>query len=188
MDAANVDLKGFTEGFYHKLCTGSLAAVLETLEYIRHETDCWLEITTLLIPDENDSDHELQALSEWVLEHLGCDVPLHFTAFHPDYKLRDKPHTPHATLIRAYDIARATGLKHVYVGNVEDRERSSTYCAGCGERLIERSRYTILDSKLTRGGDACAHCGAALAGVFAGAPGHWGTRRVPVRLGGVWRH
>lgn len=183
MDAANVDLKGFTEAFYHKLCTGSLAAVLETLEYIRHETDCWLEITTLLIPDENDSEPELRALSAWVFEHLGSDVPLHFTAFHPDYKLRDKPHTPHATLIRAYDIARASGLKHVYVGNVDDALRSSTYCAGCGERLIERTRYTISDSKIDHGG-ACLQCGAALTGVFDGAPGHWGTRRVPVRLGG----
>jgi pyruvate formate lyase activating enzyme len=186
MDAANVDLKGFTESFYHKLCTGNLAAVLETLEYIRHETDCWLEITTLLIPDENDSEGELRALSEWVFEHLGSDVPLHFTAFHPDYKLRDKPRTPHATLIRAHDIARATGLKHVYVGNVDDAVRSSTYCAGCGERLIERIRYTISDSKIDRGG-ACTHCGAALAGVFDGAPGHWGTRRVPIRLAGLGR-
>jgi pyruvate formate lyase activating enzyme len=181
MDAANVDLKGFTEDFYHKLCTGSLAAVLDTLKYVRHETNCWLEITTLLIPDENDSDQELHALSEWVFEHLGADVPLHFTAFHPDYKMRDKTHTPHATLIKAYDIARASGLVHVYVGNVEDRMRGSTYCAGCGERLIGRARYVITDCSLGSGG-VCLHCGAALAGVFEDAPGRWGARRVPVRL------
>jgi pyruvate formate lyase activating enzyme len=184
MDAANIDLKGFTEDFYHKLCTGSLAAVLDTLEYVRHETNCWLEITTLLIPGENDSDHELDALSQWVREHLGTDVPLHFTAFHPDYKMLDKPHTPHATLIRAHDIARANGLAHVYVGNVEDRARGSTYCAGCGERLIGRARYVITDSSLGASG-VCLHCGAALAGVFEGGPGHWGARRVPVRLAEV---
>jgi len=186
MDAANVDLKGFTEDFYHKLCTGSLAAVLDTLEYIRHETSCWLEITTLLIPGENDSDHELHALSQWVREHLGTDVPLHFTAFHPDYKMLDKPHTPHATLIRAHDIARAHGLAHVYVGNVEDHARGSTYCASCGERLIGRSRYVITDCSLGAGG-VCLHCGAALAGVFEGAPGRWGARRMPVRLADVSR-
>ncbi len=181
MDAANVDLKGFSEAFYHKLCTSSLAAVLDTLKYIRHETKCWLEITTLLIPGENDSEHELHAQSEWIVEHLGSDVPLHFTAFHPDYKMRDKPHTPHATLIKAYDIARASGLSHVYVGNVEDGLRASTYCAGCGERLIGRARYVITDASLGSGG-VCLHCGAALAGVFEGAPGRWGARRVPVRL------
>jgi pyruvate formate lyase activating enzyme len=181
MDAANVDLKGFTEAFYHRLCTGSLAAVLDTLKYIRHETQCWLELTTLLIPGENDSENELHALSEWAFEHQGSDVPLHFTACHPDYKLRDKPHTPHATLIRAYDIARASGLKHVYVGNVDDRARSSTYCAQCGQQLIERARYVITKSKLDLGA-RCTNCGSALAGVFEGAPGRWGGRRVPVRL------
>ncbi len=181
MDAANVDLKGFSEAFYHKLCTASLAAVLDTLKYIRHETKCWLEITTLLIPGENDSEQELHAQSEWVFEHLGSDVPLHFTAFHPDYKMRDKPHTPHATLIKAYEIARASGLSHVYVGNVDDGLRASTYCAGCGERLIGRARYVITDASLGAGG-VCLHCGAALAGVFEGAPGRWGARRVPVRL------
>jgi len=183
MDAANVDLKAFTERFYYKICGGALAPVLETLEYLKRETNVWFEITTLLIPGENDSDGELDQMTLWIVENLGPDVPLHFTAFHPDYKLRDKPHTPHATLIRAYDIARSCGLKHVYVGNVDDALRSSTYCAGCGERLIERTRYTISDSKIDHGG-ACVQCGAALTGVFDGAPGHWGTRRVPVRLGG----
>jgi len=181
MDAANVDLKGFSEDFYHRLCTASLAAVLDTLKYVRHETNCWLEITTLLIPGENDSEQELHALSQWVFEQLGPDVPLHFTAFHPDYKMRDKPHTPHATLIKAYEIARATGLSHVYVGNVRDRVRASTYCAKCGDRLIGRDGYVITDYVLGSGG-ACPHCGTPLAGVFDKAPGHWGARRVPVRM------
>jgi pyruvate formate lyase activating enzyme len=181
MDAANVDLKGFSEDFYHRLCTASLAAVLDTLKYIRHETACWLEITTLLIPGENDSEQELHALAKWVFEQLGHDVPLHFTAFHPDYKMRDKPHTPHATLIKAYEIARATGLSHVYVGNVRDRVRASTYCANCGERLIGRDGYVITDYGLG-GGGMCLRCGTTLAGVFDNAPGHWGARRVPVRM------
>jgi pyruvate formate lyase activating enzyme len=181
MDAANVDLKGFSEEFYHRLCTASLAAVLDTLKYIRHETNCWLEITTLLIPGENDSDQELHALSEWVFEQLGPDVPLHFTAFHPDYKMRDKSHTPHATLIKAYEIARASGLSHVFVGNVRDRVRASTYCADCSERLIGRDGYIITDYKLD-GGGVCLNCGTRLAGVFDNAPGHWGARRLPVRM------
>ncbi len=181
MDAANVDLKGFSEEFYHRLCTASLAAVLDTLKYIRHETNCWLEITTLLIPGENDSDQELHALSEWVFEQLGPDVPLHFTAFHPDYKMRDKPHTPHVTLIKAYEIARATGLSHVYVGNVRDHARASTYCTKCGGRLIGRDGYVITDYGLGAGG-VCLHCGTPLAGMFENAPGHWGARRVPVRM------
>ncbi len=181
MDAANVDLKGFSEEFYHRLCTASLAAVLDTLRYIKHETDCWLEITTLLIPGENDSEQELHALSEWVFDQLGPDVPLHFTAFHPDYKMRDKSRTPHGTLIKAYDIARATGLSHVYIGNVGDPVRASTYCANCGERLIGRDGYVITDYKLD-GRGACRNCGTHLAGVFDNAPGRWGARRVPVRM------
>jgi pyruvate formate lyase activating enzyme len=181
MDATNVDLKGFSEAFYHRLCTASLAAVLDTLRYVKHETDCWLEITTLLIPGENDSDQELHALSEWVFDQLGPDVPLHFTAFHPDYKMLDKSHTPHATLIKAHEIARATGLSHVYVGNVRDRVRASTYCAKCGEGLIGRDGYVITDYKLD-GGGVCRNCGTRLAGVFDIAPGHWGARRVPVRM------
>ncbi|MBV8512217.1 MAG: AmmeMemoRadiSam system radical SAM enzyme [Xanthobacteraceae bacterium] len=181
MDAANVDLKGFSEEFYHRLCTASLAAVLDTLSYIKQETDCWLEITTLLIPGENDSEQELHALSQWIFDQLGPDVPLHFTAFHPDYKMRDKSHTPHATLIKAHEIARTTGLSHVYVGNVRDPVRGSTYCAKCGERLIGRDGYVITDYKLDAGG-GCRNCGTRLGGVFDTAPGHWGARRVPVRM------
>ncbi|MFC3285895.1 AmmeMemoRadiSam system radical SAM enzyme [Litchfieldella rifensis] len=181
MDAANVDLKAFTEGFYRKICGGSLTPVLDTLEYLRHATDVWLEITTLLIPDENDSPPEIEALSRWVMDRLGPDVPLHFTAFHPDWKMRDKPHTPSATLSRAREIAMANGLRYVFTGNVHDSAGGSTYCHHCGERLIGRDWYALSEWNLTDAGH-CRRCGTRCAGVFAGPPGHWGRRRVPVRL------
>ena len=180
MDAANVDLKGFTEHFYRHLCGSSLAPVLETLEYIHHETDVWLEITTLLIPGENDSDAELEAMTRWVVEKLGPDVPLHFTAFHPDFKLLDHPHTPPATLTRARAIARRNGVHHAYTGNVHDRSGSSTYCASCGEMLIGRDWYVLSDWNLVDG--ACGHCGTPLAGVFEASPGTWGARRKSVDM------
>ncbi|HYH19401.1 MAG TPA: AmmeMemoRadiSam system radical SAM enzyme [Azospirillum sp.] len=181
MDAANVDLKAFTEEFYHKVTGSHLAPVLDTLMYLVHEANVWVEITTLLIPGENDSDAELHAMTAWIAENLRADVPLHFTAFHPDYKMRDKGWTPHATLLRARDIAVANGLKHVYVGNVRDLEHSSTYCTGCGARLIGRSGYTLSDWTLDEHG-ACRVCGTTLAGVFEARPGDWGARRQPVRL------
>jgi pyruvate formate lyase activating enzyme len=181
MDAANVDLKGFTERFYYKICGGELAAVLETLEYLRHETKVWLEITTLLIPGENDSDAELERMTQWIAAKLGADVPLHFTAFHPDWKMLDKPRTPAATLTRARRVALANGLRFVYVGNVHDREGASTYCPTCGTCVIERDWYELGAWRLTQSG-ACQHCGSQMPGVFAGAPGHWGARRVGVRL------
>jgi pyruvate formate lyase activating enzyme len=181
MDAANVDLKGFTESFYRKVCGAELGAVLETLEYLRHETRVWLEITTLLIPGENDSDAEIDALAHWVAERLGADVPLHFSAFHPDWKMRDRPPTPPATLRRARAIGRANGLRYVYTGNVRDPEGASTWCAGCGERVIGRDAYEI-DAWLLDGAGACLACGTPVPGVFAGAPGDWGGRRLPLRL------
>ena len=181
IDAANVDLKGFTERFYKHVCGGELAAVLDTLEYLRHETDVWFEITTLLIPGENDSDAELHEECAWIAEHLGVDVPLHFTAFHPDFRMTDTPHTPAATLRRARDVAREHGLRHVYVGNVPDLEGESTYCVGCGARVIARSRYHISGYELDDGG-RCRACGTQLPGVFAGPAGRWGARRLPVRL------
>jgi pyruvate formate lyase activating enzyme len=179
MDAANVDLKGFTERFYHALCTAGLAEVLETLVYIRHETKTWLEITTLLIPGENDSDGEIDALSRWVARELGPDVPLHFSAFHPDWKMRDIPPTPPATLTRARAIARGNGLHHVFTGNVQDPAGGSTYCAGCGALLIGRDWYELSTWGLDAHG-ACRACGTALAGVFEAEPGTWGRRRQPV--------
>jgi len=181
MDAANIDLKAFTEDFYHRLCGGHLQPVLETLQYIRHETRTWLEITTLLIPGENDSDEELNALSQWLVEHLGPDVPLHFSAFHPDWKLLDHPPTPPVTLLRARRIAMTNGVRYAYVGNVHDKQADSTYCHSCGELLIGRDWYELSDWNLTPEG-ACTACGTACAGVFEAAPGTWGAKRVPVSM------
>lgn len=182
LDAANVDLKGFTERFYRKLCTGKLGVVLDTLRYLRHETDVWFEITTLLIPGENDSPAELEALCRWVVDELGPAVPLHFTAFHPDYRMLDKPRTPLATLTRARRIARDHGIHHVYTGNVHDADGQSTYCSGCDQVLIGRDWYTLSDWNLDAAG-RCNRCQTPLAGVFDPVPGTWGPRRQPVRLG-----
>ena len=181
MDAANVDLKAFTESFYAGTCAGHVEPVLETLEYLVHETDVWIEITNLLIPGLNDSDEEIDRMTSWIVERLGGDVPVHFTAFHPDYKLRDRPPTPAATLSRARSIAIANGIRYAYTGNVHDRDGGSTYCAGCGARVVERDWYEIGDYELTEEG-GCRHCGFPVAGVFAGYPGRWGRRRLPVRL------
>jgi pyruvate formate lyase activating enzyme len=181
MDAANVDLKGFTERFYYKICGGELGSVLETLEYLKRETTVWFEITTLLIPGENDSDAELEQMTQWIADKLGPDVPLHFTAFHPDWKMLDRPRTPSTTLTRARRIALGNGLHFVYTGNVHDSEGGSTYCPGCGRRVIERDWYQLGDWQLTDSG-TCRNCGSRIPGVFAGAPGHWGARRVGVRL------
>jgi pyruvate formate lyase activating enzyme len=136
MDAANVDLKGFTEHFYAKTCSGHLEPVLDTLKHLRHETDVWFEITNLLIPGLNDSDQELERMTTWVVDELGPDVPMHFTAFHPDYKMRDRPPTPPETLSRARSIALRDGVRFAYTGNVHDRDGGSTYCAECGACMI----------------------------------------------------
>jgi len=181
MDAANVDLKAFTERFYKKICSGSLAAVLETLVYLKHETDVWFELTTLLIPDENDSEAEIEAMTQWVIEHLGPDVPMHFTAFHPDWKMMDKPNTPPETVMRARRIAHKNGVRYAFTGNVRDRAGGSTYCHACGEALIARDWYQLSTWTLTDDGH-CGSCGAPCAGVFDGPPGTWGRRRQPVRL------
>ncbi len=181
MDAANVDLKGFTERFYAELCAGHLEPVLDTLRYLRHETSVWFEITTLLIPGKNDSDDELEAETRWIARELGPDVPLHFTAFHPDYRLLDAPPTPPETLTRARRIALANGLRYVYTGNVRDRRGQSTYCPACGALCIERDWYELGTYALTDDG-RCRACGTTIPGVFAGGAGHWGSRRLPVRL------
>ena len=181
IDAANVDLKGFSERFYHKLCTGHLEPVLETLLYLKRETDVWLEVTTLLIPGENDSEEELTAASEWMAGQLGVDVPWHFTAFHPDWKLRDKPATPAATLRRAREIARRHGIRYVYTGNVHDAEGQSTWCHACGALLVGRDWYVLSEWNLDAEG-RCRACGARCAGVFEAFAGSWGARRLPVRL------
>jgi pyruvate formate lyase activating enzyme len=180
MDAANVDLKGFTDGFYHKLCFAHLAPVLDTLVWLKREAKTWFEVTTLLIPGLNDSDAELEQLAAWFAAELGPEVPLHFTAFHPDFKMTDLAATPPATLRRARAIAKAAGLKHVYTGNVHDAEGQSTYCASCGAVVIERDWYRLGTWNL-RGG-ACGACGAKLAGHIGERPGAWGPRRLPVRV------
>jgi pyruvate formate lyase activating enzyme len=181
MDAANVDLKAFTERFYWKLTGGHLQPVLDTLVYPRRRTSVWFEITTLLIPGENDSEQELGEMTRWVVENLGPDVPMHFTAFHPDWKMLDKPPTAAATLTRARRIAIDNGVRYAYTGNVHDEQGGSTYCHGCGSRLIGRDWYVITDWKLTRE-RRCPVCGEACAGVFESRPGEWGPARVPVRL------
>ena len=179
MDAANIDLKGFTERFYQKLCFGRLGAVQDTLRYLVKETSVWTEITTLLIPEENDGDAELDALSRWVMDELGPDVPLHFTAYHPDYKL-DRPPTPPATLTRARTIARANGLRFVYTGNVHDSEGGSTYCPACGNTVVGRDWFRITRWDLAAG--ACGKCGQKIPGHFEYRPGTWGAKRQPIRL------
>jgi len=181
MDAANVDLKAFSDRFYRKVCSGALEPVLETLHWLRHETSVWLEVTTLLIPGENDSKEELEAASRWFADHLGPDVPWHFSAFHPDYRMLDAPRTPPATLTRAREIARAHGLRFVYTGNVYDPEGQSTRCPGCGALAIGRDGYEITAWNL-EGDGRCRGCGAPIPGVFEPAPGSWGARRRPVRL------
>ncbi|HQR12494.1 MAG TPA: AmmeMemoRadiSam system radical SAM enzyme, partial [Casimicrobiaceae bacterium] len=176
-----VDLKGFTDDFYVKLCGARLQPVLDTLVYLKRETDVWFEITTLLIPGKNDSDAELEAMCAWIVRELGTEVPLHFTAFHPDYKMTDLSHTPSATLTRAREIARRAGIRYVYTGNVHDRTGGTTFCAGCGKALIVRDWHEILSYELTADG-RCPHCDATVAGRFETGRGHWGRRRIPVRM------
>jgi pyruvate formate lyase activating enzyme len=181
IDAANVDLKAFTDRFYYKICGAHLAPVLETLEYIRHETDTWLELTTLLIPGENDSDAELHEMTRWVVEHLGPDVPMHFTAFHPDWKMLDHPRTPASTLTRARRIAMENGVRYAYTGNVRDPEGGSTFCHACGELLVERDGHRVGRWGLDAQG-CCGACGTAVAGRFAAAPEHAASHPVRVRM------
>jgi pyruvate formate lyase activating enzyme len=182
MDAANVDLKAFTDEFYFKLCGARLKPVLDTLAYLKHETGVWLEITTLLIPGKNDSPREIEAGSKWIMKELGPDVPVHFTAFHPDYKMTDIAATPAATLRRAREIAQAEGLHYVYTGNVHDSEGGTTYCPGCKAPLIVRDWYQIADCRVGTGGK-CPACGTAIAGRFGTFGRAFGRRRVPIRLG-----
>ena len=181
MDAANVDLKGFTEHFYHEICAGHLQPVLDTLVYLKHETNVWLEITTLLIPGENDSDHELGEMTRWVVERLGPDVPMHFTAFHPDWRMTDKPPTPPASLANARRIAMHNGVRYAYTGNVDDLKGGKTLCHVCGETLIGRAGYWVSTWNL-RDDAVCRRCLTRCAGVFEAAPGRWGRKRRPVRL------
>jgi pyruvate formate lyase activating enzyme len=179
MDAANIDLKAFTDAFYKKLCSAHLGPVLETIEYVRKETTVWLELTTLIIPGHNDSEAEIARMAAWVVEHVGPDVPMHFSAFHPDYRMLDLPPTPPATLTRARQVAMDQGVRYAYTGNVHDGAGGSTYCHACGELLIERDWYRLGHWGLTADG-RCKHCGTPCAGVFEAQPGHWGARRLPL--------
>lgn len=181
VDAANVDLKAFSERFYYKICGGHLAPVLETLQYIKHETSTWLELTTLLIPGENDSIAELEAMTQWVVQHLGPDVPMHFTAFHPDWKMRDIERTPASILSRARDIAHANGVRYAYTGNVHDPVGGSTRCHHCDALLIERNWHRLGEWGLDEHG-CCASCGTTLAGRFAEKPEQQRARPVRVRF------
>jgi pyruvate formate lyase activating enzyme len=181
MDAANVDLKAFSERFYRKVCSGSLEPVLDTLRWLHRESPVWLEVTTLLIPGENDSREELEAASRWFADNLGPDVPWHFSAFHPDYRMRDKASTSPSSLTRAREIARAHGLRFVYTGNVHDESGQSTRCPGCGDLVIGRDWYELTAWSLDDFG-RCRSCARRIPGVFEGIPGRWGARRLPVRL------
>ena len=181
MDAVNVDLKAFTDDFYRRLASARLTPVKETLEYLCRETDVWVEITTLLIPGENDSEAEIEALTQWCVDRLGPQVPLHFSAFHPDYRMRDTPPTPPKTVIAAREIALRNGVHYAYVGNVHHAAGDSTYCHGCGALVIGRDWYQLDHWALTDDGH-CQACGTPCAGVFDGPPGTWGRQRQPVRL------
>jgi pyruvate formate lyase activating enzyme len=181
MDAANVDLKAFTESFYREVCGGSLQPVLDTLAYLCRETAVWVEITNLLIPGLNDSPAEIDAMTRWIVAELGPDVPVHFTAFHPDWKLTDRPPTPPRTLTTAREIARRNGVRHAYTGNVDDEAGAATLCAGCGALLVGRRGYRLTAWGLDAAGQ-CAACGTPCPGRFDPEPGSWGARRLPVRL------
>ena len=181
MDAANVDLKAFSNRFYEEVCGATLNQVLDTLYYLKHGTDVWFELTTLLIPGENDSKDEIDKMTKWVVRELGPDVPMHFTAFHPDYKMRDKPSTPAQVLTKAREIAIANGVRFSYTGNIHDEVGSSTYCSACGNKIIGRDWYLLTCWELDQSG-GCLFCGTQCPGVFEGPPGTWGRKRKPVRL------
>jgi pyruvate formate lyase activating enzyme len=182
MDAANIDLKGFTENFYHNVCYAHLQPVLDTLIYVKHETQVWLEITTLLIPGLNDSEAELDEMTQWVVENLGPDVPWHFTAFHPDWRMRDIPPTPSKRLARARAIAMKNGVRYAFTGNVHDPAGQATYCHNCQALLIGRDGYEITAWHLSADG-SCDKCHSHCSGVFNGSPGTWGSKRMPVAMG-----
>ena len=180
MDAANVDLKAFSEEFYFQLSYAHLQPVLDSLAWLKRETDVWFEITNLIIPRENDAEDEIRRMCDWLLKYVGDEVPLHFTAFHPDFRMLDHPPTPLETLLSAYDIATSQGIKYVYVGNVHDPKHDSTYCPSCGTLLIARNWHEVGAYHLR--GDRCARCDTRIAGRFLDQPGEWGRRRQPVRI------
>jgi pyruvate formate lyase activating enzyme len=180
MDAANVDLKAFTGQFYKKLCLAELEPVLDTLKWLKKESDVWFEITNLMIPEENDSDEEIARMCDWILNNVGDDVPVHFTAFHPDFRLNFRERTPEKTLRRAHEQALKAGIKFAYTGNVNDVKRQSTYCPGCKELLIKRDWYELGTYRMK--GNVCGKCAQVIPGVFEGTKGDWGRKRLPVAI------
>ncbi len=182
IDAANIDLKAFSDDFYVHMTGSHLQPVLDTLVYLKNETDVWIELTTLLVPGKNDSSNEIDAMTKWVKKNLGADVPMHFTAYHPAYKLLDIPATSIQSLINARDIALANGIHYAYTGNVHDKKGASTYCHHCDNRLIGRDWYVLSEWNLDKKG-RCNSCGQVCSGVFDTNPGNWGAKRLPVRMG-----
>jgi pyruvate formate lyase activating enzyme len=178
MDAANVDLKAFTEVFYQHLCLAKLDPILDTLRWLKEETDVWFEITNLIIPEENDSPDEIARMCDWILQNVGDSVPVHFTAFHPDFRLMNRPKTPGETLTRARSQALSAGIKFAYVGNVHDPSGQNTYCPSCNACLVERDWYELGEYHLSDGN--CRFCGASVPGLFENAKGNWGRKRLAV--------
>ena len=186
MDAANVDLKAFTEDFYHRITYSHLQPVLDTLAWLKHESDVWFEITNLIIPDANDRPDEIRQMSDWILQTVGPDIPIHFSAFHPDFRMTDRGRTPHETLLLAKEIAESTGLNFVYVGNVNDAKSQSTWCPNCRALLIERNWYQLGAYGIK--GNRCASCDLLIPGHFDDVPGTWGQKREPIRINSFTSH
>jgi len=180
MDAANVDLKGFTEQFYQEYCGGRLQPVLDTLVWLVRKSAVWVEITNLLIPEANDAPEDIRRMCQWIADELGPDVPLHFSAFHPAFQLTDRRPTPSSTLIAAHEIGRQAGLHYVYTGNVFDPQHQHTYCPGCGRAVIWREGYALGAYEMQDG--RCAHCHVPIAGRFDQRPGAWGGGRREVNI------
>jgi len=178
IDAANIDLKAFSQTFYKKICMANLEPILETLLYLKHETDVWFELTNLIIPQNNDNHKELDEMTKWIAKHLGPDIPLHFTAFHPDYKMMDIPKTEATSLLEAYNIAKQNGLHYVYTGNIYDSKTGSTYCPSCKKCIIERNWYELGNYHITNG--CCKFCNTKIAGKFSDKAGEWGRKRIAV--------
>lgn len=181
LDATNIDLKAFTQHFYRKLCFADLQDVLDTIKYVHDETNVWMEITNLVIPQNNDDIEEFKRMSQWILDNVGDQVPVHFSAFHPDYKMMNLPRTPTHTLTKARNVARQMGLKYVYTGNVHDQDGDTTYCGGCGTELIVRDWYDLKSYKMNM--NKCSKCSYVIPGHFDPKPGDWGKKRVRVKMG-----
>ncbi len=165
MDATNIDLKGFSEEFYKRNCLAHLKPVLDTIKYVSNETDCWVELTTMLIESENDSNDMIKEECDWILNNLGDCVPLHFSAFFPRYKFSNRKQTDFSTLLRAYSIAKNAGLKYVYTGNITNIETSSTYCKNCSTPVILRNGYELIEYNLNENG-SCKFCGTKCDGRY----------------------